>query len=44
MSFFLYSLGEDKFVYSNKRLPFKMKSISPIQKYPHIMESYGCIL
>ena len=29
---FLYSLGENKFLYSNKRLPFKMKSIDPVPK------------
>ena len=27
-----------KFVYSNKLLPFKMKSANPIQKYPYIIE------
>ena len=36
---FLYSLGENKFVYFNKFLPFNRKSINPIQKYPHIIES-----
>ena len=39
---FLYSLGENKFVYSNKLLP--LKSINPIQKCPHIIESYAFIL
>ena len=29
--FFLYSLGEKKFVYSNKLLTFGMKSINTIQ-------------
>ena len=43
-SFFLYFLGENKFVYSNKLLPFNMKSIYLIQKYPHSIELYGCIL
>ena len=27
----------------NKLLPFNMKSINPIQKYPHIIESDACI-
>ena len=27
-----------------KDLPASIKSISPIQKYPHIIESYACIL
>ena len=44
LSFFLYSWGENKLVYSNKLLPFDMKFINPIQKYPHIIESYSCIL
>ena len=43
LSFFLYSLGENKLVYSNKLLPFSMESINPIQKYPHI-KSHACIL
>ena len=44
MSFFWYSLGENKFVYSNKRLPVNIKSINPIQKYPHVIEWYAFIL
>ena len=44
MSIFLYSLGVNKFVYSNKLLPLNMKSINPIQKYPHILELYACTL
>ena len=44
MSFFIYSLAENKFIYFNKLLPFNMKSINPIQKYPHIIESCACIL
>ena len=44
LSFFLCSLGENKFAYSNKLLSFNMKSINPIQKYPHIIESYACSL
>ena len=39
---FLYSLGENRFVYSNKLLP--LKSVNPIQKCPHIIESYAFIL
>ena len=27
-----------------KLLPFNMKSVNPIQKYPRIIESYACIL
>ena len=37
LSFFLYSLGENKFVYSNNLFPFNMKSINSIQKYPQIL-------
>ena len=37
-------LGEDKFVYSLKFLPFNMKSINPMQKYLHIIKSYAYIL
>ena len=44
MSFFLYSLRENKFVYSNKPLPLSMKSINAIEKYPHIIELFDCIL
>ena len=44
LSFFLYSLGENKFVYSNKPLPLNMKRINPIQKYQQIIEWYVCIL
>ena len=32
LPFFSFSLGENKFVYSNKLLPFNMKQINPIQK------------
>ena len=31
LSFLLYLLGENKFVYSTKLLPFNMKVINPIQ-------------
>ena len=44
LSFFSYSLGENKLVYSNILLPFNIKSIHPIQKFPYIIESYTCIL
>ena len=44
LSFSLYSLGENKFVYSKKLLPFNMKSTNSIQKHPHIIKSYACIL
>ena len=30
-------LGENSFVYSNKVLPFSIKSINPIQKYSYIV-------
>ena len=40
----ILSLGENKFVYSNKLLPFNMKPINPIQKFLHIIKSYTCIL
>ena len=29
---------------SVKLLPFSLKSINPIQKYPHFIEFYTCIL
>ena len=44
LSLFLHSLGENKFVYSNELFPFNIKPINPRQKYPHIIESYACIL
>ena len=44
MSFISYSFAENKLVYTNKLLPFNIKLISPIQKYPKIIESYACIL
>ena len=34
-------MGEKRFVNSVKVFP---ASINPIQKYPHIIESYACIL
>ena len=36
--------GEKTFVYSVKLLPSNIKLINLIQKYPHIIESYACIL
>ena len=38
-SFFLKLFDEKRFVYSVKVFPASIKSISPIQKYPHITES-----
>ena len=38
---FLKSFDEKRLV---KLLPLRMKSINPIQKYPHITESYACRL
>ena len=36
--------GEKRFVNSVKLFPVSIKSIRPIQKYPHIIKSYACIL
>ena len=33
-----------KLVKSVKLFPLYIKSINPIQKYPHITESYACVL
>ena len=45
MSSFLSKLfGKKRFVYSIKVFPLNIKSINPIQKYPHITESYAYIL
>ena len=41
-SFFLKLFGEKRFVYSVKVFPAGIKSINPIEKYPHIIESYAC--
>ena len=38
------SFGENKCLYSNKLLLFNIKSINPVQKYPHNIESCACIL
>ena len=42
-SVFAKLFGEKRFVYSIKFFPLNIKSINPIQKYPHITESYACI-
>ena len=36
--------GEKWFVYSVKFFPLSIKLINPIQKYPHIIKSYACIM
>ena len=43
-SYFLKLFGEKRFVNLVKVFPASIKSINPIQKYPHIIESYACIL
>ena len=43
-SLFLKLFGAKRFVYSVNVFPASIKSIKPIQKYPHIIESYACIL
>ena len=43
-SFFLKLFGEKILAKSVKLSPSSIKSINPIQKYPHITESYACIL
>ena len=42
LSFFSKLFGEKRFVYSVKVFPLNIKT-NPIQKYPHINESYACI-
>ena len=37
-------IDEKRFVNSVKIFHASIKSINPIQKYPHIIESYACIL
>ena len=44
VSFFVKFFGEKRFVYSVQVFPASIKSIKPIQKYPHIIELYACIL
>ena len=43
-SFFSKLFGEKRFLYLVKVFPLNIKSTNPIQKYPHITESYACIL
>ena len=43
-SFLLKLFGEKRFAYSVKLFPLNIKSINPMQKYPHITQSYACIL
>ena len=42
--FFLKLFDRKRFVYSVTFFPLGIKSIKPIQKYPHIIESYACTL
>ena len=42
LSFFLNSLGENKLVYSVNFLPTSIKSMNPMQKYPHVTELFAC--
>ena len=42
-SFFFKSDGESKFVKSVNFLPDNIKSTNPMEKYPHITESFACI-
>ena len=41
---FVKLFRKTRFVNSVKVFPASIMSISPIQKYPHIIESYACIL
>ena len=41
-SFFLKLFGEKRFLNSVKVFLLSIKSINPIQKYPHITESFAC--
>ena len=43
-SIFLKLFGEKRFVNSVKVFPARIKSINPIQIYPHIIEWDACIL
>ena len=43
-SFFEKLFGEKRFVNLVKVFPSSIKLINPIQKYPHIIESYACII
>ena len=42
-SFFFKSEGENKFVKSVNFLLDNIKSTNPMEKYPHITESFACI-
>ena len=44
ISSFLKLFGTKRLVKSLKVLPASIKSIKPIQKYPHVIESYASIL
>ena len=44
LSFFLKLFGEKRFLPLVNVFPASIKSIKSIQKYPHIIESYACIL
>ena len=41
---FLKLFGEKRLVKSVKLLPLNIKSTNPVQKYPHVTQSYACIL
>ena len=41
---FLKIIWWKKIIYSVKVFPASIKSIKPVQKYPHIIESYACTL
>ena len=43
-SFLLKLFGEKILVKSVKVLSLSIKSINPIEKHPHVIESYACIL
>ena len=43
-SFFLKLFGTKRLVKSVKLSPLSIKSINPLQKYSHVIESYACIL
>ena len=42
LSFFLKSKGENRFVKSVNFLPANIQSMNPMQKYPHVIESFAC--
>ena len=44
LSLFLKLYGKNKLIKFVKLFPLTIKSIIPMQKLPHIIESYGCIL